>query len=171
MVIRDDAVVDHREGGILVDVQTIVGTASLGRVTRAGHIALALIDLRTVDGSSTETLGIVFETSVSVIVAFAESNTCLDGHVLGIGTLVKESIWIRIAEILETSGVDERSEVGARRLRRLLVTLDEFSSVGSGIDTRKESEDRRSSSERLEGHHGGGTIAYQLMKVWETRSS
>lgn len=86
------------------------------------------------------------------MLTLAESYTSFNGHILVVGTLVKKSIRVGTAQILETSCIDERSEVGARWLRRFLITFDEIKGV-FGIDARNEREDRSGGSERLEAQH------------------
>jgi hypothetical protein len=114
--------------------------------------------LRAIDRSSTETFAIVFQTSIFVVIAcskltselrmafyyhtFAESYTNLHSHVLSIKTrTVKQSP--RAAQVLETTFVCERSEVGARRLRGVLPC----------IDARKERQCRRGNGQGLEVEH------------------
>jgi len=114
--------------------------------------------LRAIDRSSTETFAIVFQTSILVVVAysqltsdlktaflyhaFAESYTNLHSHVLSIKTRTIEQS-PRAAQVLETTLVCERSEVGARRLRGVLPC----------IDTGKERQCRRGNSQGLEAQH------------------
>jgi hypothetical protein len=98
--------------------------------------------LRAIDRSSTETFAIVFQTSIFVVIAFAESYTNLHSHVLSIKARTVEQS-PRAAQVLETTLVCERSEVGARRLRGILPC----------IDTGKERQCRRGNGQGLEVEH------------------
>jgi hypothetical protein len=84
---------------------------------------------------------------------FAESNTGLNSHVLSPRT--SEEKRSRTAEILETSSVFERSEVGTRRLGRPLVSLHDR--ITTSIDTGNESKRRSSGGEVVEVQHDEAT--------------
>jgi hypothetical protein len=123
--------------------------------------------LRPIDRRAAKALGIVFQACVFIVVSwivsdmlklpleyrrtFAESNTGLNRHVLGIGTTEEQGSWG--AEIFETSSIFERSEVGARWLRRFLVPSHQDRSTAS-VDTGNECKCCGSSSKVVEVQHG-----------------
>jgi len=153
----------------LVDRNDVVAPTNFTAVSCARKVAVRLGNLRAIDRSTAEAFAVVFKTGVLIVVSyvttsaiktraiwnlgltFTESNTDLDSHVLGrkIRT-IKQSAGA--AEILETSSVNERSKVGARRLGRLLVTFEGNASIGN----RNESESSRSSKKRFGIQHRVG---------------
>jgi hypothetical protein len=83
---------------------------------------------------------------------FAESYTNLHCHVLcGKVRIVEQSP--RAAQVLETTSVYERSEVGARRLSRFLISLLDW--ITASIDTGKERQRGRGDGQGLEVQHVG----------------
>jgi hypothetical protein len=91
--------------------------------------------LNTVHGGTAETLAIVFQTSIFVVVTLAESNTDFDSHVLSRESgSVKQAL--RAARVGETSGIDEGLERGgAGRFSWLSITDNQL----TGSSTSKES--------------------------------
>jgi hypothetical protein len=81
---------------------------------------------------------------------FTESNTGLHSHILSGRTREKKSPF-GVARILETPSIFERSEVGARRLGRFLISLHDR--VTTSVDTGNESKRRSSGCEVVEVQH------------------
>lgn len=97
LVVGDDIVVHSWESRVLIDIKTIVGSASFGRISSTGCVALRFIDLGTKDGSTTETFSVIFESGISVVISLAESYTSFNGHILVIETLIEKSIRVGTA--------------------------------------------------------------------------
>lgn len=103
---------------------------------------MRVVDLRSIDGSTAETLSVVLEAGIFIVVSFTESNASLDGHVLGIKTGVVEKGTLRGTWVREASSIDEGSKIGTGRLSRLFIAPDNVDT-----DARNESEGGRSSNE------------------------
>jgi hypothetical protein len=59
LVVWNDAIIHSGESRILVDVETIVGSARFRRISRTWCIALGFVDLGAIDGSTAETFGCI----------------------------------------------------------------------------------------------------------------
>ena len=83
LVVGNGRVIHSREGGVLVDRNDIVSSTDLVGITSAWKVAVGVVDLRSVDGSTAETFTVILQSGVFVVVSFTESNTGLNGHYSG----------------------------------------------------------------------------------------
>jgi hypothetical protein len=59
LVVGDDRIVDRREGGVHIDRDDISSTTCLGLISCARIDTIGFINLRAIDGGSTETLSVI----------------------------------------------------------------------------------------------------------------